>query len=133
MEEIIKELSLYRFNKAVNSLSISEKLFADSEYGYSQNRAYYALFDAIRSITAIDGFDSSKHSGVIAHFNQCYVKTGIFSQNTSNIIRLASMLREKSDYEDFYEADEEDTKEIIDSVRMFINDVSNYLKEFNVL
>lgn len=133
MEEKIKELSLYRFNKAVNSLSISEKLFAEGEYGYSQNRAYYALFDAIRSITAIDGFDSSKHSGVIAHFNQCYVKTGIFSQNTSNIIRLASMLREKSDYEDFYEPDEEDTKEIIDSVRMFINDVSNYLKEFNVL
>lgn len=133
MEEKIKELSLYRFNKAVNSLSISEKLFAEGEYGYSQNRAYYALFDAIRSITAIDEFDSSKHSGVIAHFNQCYVKTGIFSQNTSNIIRLASMLREKSDYEDFYEPDEEDTKEIIDSVRMFINDVSNYLKEFNVL
>ena len=43
------------------------------------------------------------------------------------------MLREKSDYEDFYEPDEEDTKEIIDSVRMFINDVNNYLKEFNVL
>lgn len=133
MEEKIKELSKYRFNKAMNSLSVSEKLYADGEYGYSQNRAYYALFDAIRSITAIDGFDSSKHSGVIAHFNQCYVKTGIFHQNTSNIIRLASMLREKSDYEDFYEPDEEDTKGIIESVRMFLNDVSNYLKEQNVL
>lgn len=133
MEEKIKELSKYRFNKAMNSLFVSEKLCADGEYGYSQNRAYYALFDAIRSITAIDGFDSSKHSGVIAHFNQCYVKTGIFNQNTSNIIRLASMLREKSDYEDFYEPDEEDTKGIIESVCMFLNDVSNYLKEQNVL
>ena len=133
MEEKIKELSIYRFNKATNNLSVAEKLYEDGEYGSSQNRAYYALFNAIKSITAIDGFDSSKHSGVIAHFNQCYVKTGIFSQNTSNIIRLASMLREKSDYEDFYEPDEEDTKEIIDSVRMFINDVSNYLKELNVL
>lgn len=133
MEEKIKELSIYRFEKANKSLLISEKLFADGEYGYSQNRAYYALFDAIRSITALDGFDSSKHSGIIAHFNQCYVKTSIFSSNTSNIIRLASMLREKSDYEDFYEPDKDDAREIIDSARTFLNEVGNYLKHQKVL
>ena len=133
MEEKIKELSIYRFEKANKSLLVAEKLFLDGEYGYSQNRAYYALFDAIRSITALDGFDSSKHSGIIAHFNQCYVKTNIFSPNTSNIIRLASMLREKSDYEDFYEPDKDDTKEIIDSVRTFLSEVSDYLKQQKVL
>ena len=133
MEEKIKELSIYRFDKANKSLLVAEKLFAEGEYGYSQNRAYYALFDAIRSITALDGFDSSKHSGIIAHFNQCYVKTSIFSPNTSSIIRLASMLREKSDYEDFYEPDKEDTKEIIDSVRTFLREVSNYLKQQGIL
>ena len=133
MEAEIKELSLYRFNKAQNSFGVAEKLYAGGEYGYSQNRAYYALFDAIRSITAIDGFDSSKHSGVIAHFNQCYVKTGVFKKNTSNIISLASSLREKSDYEDFYEPDKEDTEHIIGSVRDFLNDVRNYLKEKSVL
>ncbi len=133
MEAKIKELSIYRFNKAQNSFNVAEKLYEDGEYGYSQNRAYYALFDAIRSITAIDGFDSSKHSGVIAHFNQNYVKTGIFKPETSNIIRLASMLREKSDYEDFYEPDPEDTKDIIDSVRGFLEDVSGFLKDKYVL
>ena len=30
--------------------------------------------DAMRAVNALDGFDSSKHSGVIAHFNQMYVK-----------------------------------------------------------
>ena len=45
------------------------------------NRSYYAIFHAIRSVNALDGFDSSKHSGVISHFNQEYVKTGMFEKN----------------------------------------------------
>ena len=55
----------------------------------------------MRSINALDKFDSSKHSGVISHFNHYYVKTEIFPSSTSEIIRNASMLREKSDNDDF--------------------------------
>lgn len=50
-----------------------------------------------RSLTALDDFDSSKHSGVIAYFNQNYVKTGIFDKGTSKIIKSASIMREQSD------------------------------------
>ena len=128
MEGSIKELSRYRFEKAVHSLEIAGMLYGQGEFGYAQNRAYYALFDAMRSITALDGFDSSKHSGIIAYFNQNYVKTNLFSVNTSKIIRKASMLREKSDYEDFYEPDKTETKEVIELVTTFVNDVSLYLK-----
>ena len=35
MEEKIKELSIYRFEKANKSLLVAEKLFLDGEYGYS--------------------------------------------------------------------------------------------------
>ena len=38
----------------------------------------------MRAVNALDGFDSSKHSGVIAHFNQNYVKEGIFPKNIEN-------------------------------------------------
>ena len=127
MEAKVRELSRYRFNKAEKSLLISKKLFEEGEYGYSQNRAYYALFDAIRSVTVLDNFDSSKHSGIIAYFNQHYVKTGLFDQKTSAVIRLASMLREKSDYEDFYEPDGDDTQNIIESITEFLKDVKSFL------
>ena len=93
MEGSINELAKYRYEKAVHSHKIAVMLYENGEYGYAQNRAYYALFDAMRSVTALDGFDSSKHSGIIAHFNKNYVKTGIFPQNTSRIIKKASMLR----------------------------------------
>lgn len=127
MEKHIEDLSKYRFNKANDCLNIAKKLFEGGELGYAQNRAYYAVFDAIRSITVLDGFDSSKHSGIISYFNQTYVKTGIFKPEVSKIIRLASMLREKSDYEDFYIPDNQDTEQVIQMVEQFLNYVRTYL------
>ena len=47
------------------------------------NRAYYSIFYAIKAVNALDRFDSSKHSDVIAHFNQEYVKNGIFPKDLS--------------------------------------------------
>lgn len=127
MEESIKALSDYRFEKARQSLSVAIKLYEDNEFSFSQNRAYYAVFNAMRSVNAFDEFDSSKHSGVIAHFNQFYVKTGIFNSEVSSIIRRASRLREKSDYEDFYEPDESETKELLTQTTKFLSYVEEYL------
>lgn len=123
----VKELSAYRFEKARSNTAIAKTLFASEEYEVALNRAYYSAFDAMRAVNALDGFDSSKHSGVIAHFNQKYVKTGIFPPTASATIRKASMLREKSDYEDFYKADKDETADIIDRVEILLSEVEAYL------
>ena len=65
-------------------------MYEAGRYKNALNRAYYSIFHGMRAVNALDGFDSSKHSGVIAHFNQNYVKEGIFPKETSEIIRLAS-------------------------------------------
>lgn len=54
----------------------AELLMKSESYRQSINRSYYAIFHAVCAVNALDGFDSSKHSGVIAHFNQQYVKNG---------------------------------------------------------
>lgn len=77
MEGNIKDLSNYRLDKAEKNLKIARKLYKDKAYGVALNRAYYAAFDAMRAVNALDGFDSSKHSGVIAHFNLNHVKRGL--------------------------------------------------------
>lgn len=127
MEGKVKDLSLYRYEKAVKNLEIAEDLFDREVYGFALNRAYYAAFDAMRAVNALDGFDSSKHSGVISHFNNNHVKNGDFNADTSSIIRRASMMREKSDYEDFYEPDKEDTETVIKEVEEFLAAVKTFL------
>ncbi|MCI5687303.1 MAG: HEPN domain-containing protein [Emergencia sp.] len=69
-------------------------------YSSAVNRAYYAIFHALRAVTALDGFDSGKHSGVIAYFNRNYVKNGIFNKRISKNIDMSFRLREKTDYQD---------------------------------
>lgn len=134
MDEInVKELSKFRFQKALIDIESTKNLFKLNDYGTAQNRTYYSLFDAIRAVNALDGFDSSKHSGVIAHFNQEYVKTKIFPPETSIIIKKISTLREKSDYEDFYKPNRKDTSEGINNVEIFLKNVENYLKTKSVI
>ena len=124
----IKDLSKYRFGKARSNITIAKTLYESGNYGFALNRAYYSAFDAMRAVNALDGFDSSKHSGVIAHFNQEYVKNGQFPPTTSAIIRKASRLREKSDHEDFYEPDKEETADTIAKVEIFLKDTEDYLR-----
>lgn len=73
------------------------------------------------------------NSGVIAHFNQEYVKTGVFEKGASKIIRNASELREQADYEDFYEATQEEASDVFMQASQFILEVECYLHSKSIL
>ena len=64
MEGSIKELVGHRISRAEEDLATSKLLLDDGSYRISLNRSYYAIFHAIRAVNTLDGFDSSKHSGV---------------------------------------------------------------------
>ena len=102
MESSMIQLSQYRFSRAKEVLRDAETLLNQDSFSSSVNRSYYAIFHALRAVTALDGFDSSKHSGVIAYINREYVKTGIFEKRLSKILDTAFRLREKADYDDFF-------------------------------
>ncbi|MGN0983055.1 MAG: HEPN domain-containing protein [Candidatus Limivicinus sp.] len=129
----LRVLSAHRFGRAKEELQTAELLLKNRNFRSSINRSYYAIFHAIRAVNALDGFDSSKHSGVIAHFNQEYVKTGMFDKGVAKIIRHASELREQADYEDFYEATQEEAAEVFEQASQFISSVGSYLQRESIL
>lgn len=104
MERSVKDLSKYRYLCCNEALEDAKIMYDAGRYKNAINRAYYAIFHGLRAVNALDGFDSSKHSGVISHFNQNYVKSGIFPKEVSRLIKLASEKREEADYLDFYVA-----------------------------
>lgn len=106
MEGRLIELSKYRYERAEESLKDAELLFFEMRYGSAVNRAYYAIFHALRAVTALDGFDSGKHSGVIAYFNRNYVK---------------------ADYQDFVMISREMAEEQINKAREVLEEVKPYL------
>jgi uncharacterized protein (UPF0332 family) len=96
------DLAKYRLARAKEDLETAVDNLENGKYRASVNRSYYAVFHSIRAITALNHFDSSKHSGVIAFFNQNYVKPGVFDKELSKMIDSCYRLREKADYDDFY-------------------------------
>ena len=127
MDSSMIELSKYRFGVAQEDLDASRVLLHDRKYKPSINRSYYAIFHALRAVTALDGFDSRKHSGVIAYFNKTYVKEGIFDKKASKIIDKAFRIREKADYQDFFVASEKDAESQILDAEELIEMVRKYL------
>ena len=56
MEGSVIDLSKYRYQSAVEDLAAAKTLLNAEQYKASVNRSYYALFHALRAVTALDGF-----------------------------------------------------------------------------
>ena len=63
MEGSLEELAGYRMDRAKEMLVAARENLEIGQYKTSLNRSYYAIFHAMN---ILKGFDSSKHSGVIA-------------------------------------------------------------------
>ncbi len=133
MEERVVELSKYRFETALENLEDARLMFNNGRYKNALNRAYYSIFHAIRAVNTLEGFDSSKHSGVIAFFNQTYVKEDVFSREMSKIIKQAYDNREKADYLDFYVASKDEAEKQIRRAEEFTEVIKEYLSIQGVL
>lgn len=129
MQPDIKTLSRYRMNRAKEDLAAAVSNHDAGFYKVAVNRSYYAIFHAIRAVNILDGFDASKHSSVIAHFNQFYVHEGKFDRNTYKLIDSVYRIREKCDYSDFFIASKEDSENQIVNAMKFITSVEKFLEQ----
>ena len=74
-------LSKYRFEQAERCLRSAKLLLEDDDYRGAANRSYYSIYNAIRSIFALDGVEFKRHSGNISHFRKEYIQTGVFDKD----------------------------------------------------
>ena len=123
MEGSLKELAGYRMDRAKEMLVAARENLEIEQYKTSLNRSYYAIFHAMRAMNILKGFDSSKHSGVIAFFNKEYLKENILDRNLSIVIKNSAFLREKSDYDDFYIASKQEAEKQLEEAERFLDAV----------
>ena len=129
MQLDVKTLSEYRLNHAREDLKAAISNHQAGFYKAAINRSYYAIFHAIRAVNILDGFDASKHSSVIAHFNQFYVHERKFERDIYKLIDSAYRIREKCDYSDFFIASKEDSENQIKNAQKFVMQVEAFLKK----
>ncbi len=128
MENGVKVLSEYRFERAKEMLDAARQNLNINQYRTSLNRSYYAVFHAMRAVNILNGYDSSKHSGVIAYFNKNFLKENKLDRNLYKIIKDSSYLREKSDYDDFFVIGRQETERQLENAEIFVKAVGDYLR-----
>ena len=99
------EISKVRMDHAKECLQDAKLLLAGESYRSAANRAYYAIFHAMRAVLAL----MKHHSGIISEFRKRYIKTGVMDASLSGLISELSDVREGSDYNDFFIVSKADT------------------------
>ena len=131
MQPSEKDLSNYRLDRAKEDIRTAQINIENGLYKGAINRSYYAIFHAIRAVNVLDGFDASKHSSVIAHFNQYHVHPGDFEKGIYKIIDSAYRIREKCDYSDFFIVSKEDALEQYEKAAKFLESVEKFLEMYD--
>ena len=123
-----KDLIRYRLETAEEMLKDARVL---KEHGGSPisivNRAYYSVFYATLALLVTEDVEPSKHSGVLAKFDELFVRQGIFPKEMSRMLHRAFDMRQAGDYQKSRVITEEQALEILASAEKFIKAIKEKL------
>ncbi len=125
MDEMKKNLSIYRLNLAKETLANAKLSFDNHFYRDCINRSYYAAFYAIKAILALEGIDFKRHKDAVGYFNKNYVATGEIPGEIGKRLGRLKTIREESDYSDFFVASQDDSQSQYESAVLIYEAVKN--------
>jgi uncharacterized protein (UPF0332 family) len=124
-----RDLSKYRISLAEETLANAKLGLENRFYRDSINRSYYAAFYAIKAVLATENIDFKRHKDAVGYFNKTYVATDKFPRELGKRLGRLKMVREESDYSDFFMASQEDAMKQYETARMVIDAVKAFLEE----
>lgn len=128
MDKEMRELIKYRYDRAGETLEVAKELFGNGKFKDANNRSYYAAYYAMRAVYTLQGKDFKKHKTLLAEFNKEFVATEIFPRTIGRKISMLALVREQSDYNDFYIASSAESQQQVEIAEELIKLVAEYLK-----
>ena len=113
-------LARHRLARAHVALEEADLLASAGRSSGALNRIYYAAFYAARALLALKRIDSSRHSGVIALFQEHFVKSGVVPADVARALPQAFARRQRSDYDDFADVDADEVNVLREHVERFV-------------
>ena len=126
-DSFVRDYSLRRLEKSIDDLDTANITFTAGKYNAAVNRAYYAVYHAIRLVLALDNVERSKHSGNISYFREHYLATNIFDRSFSETITNAESLRNEADYKDMRIISADEAQDIINKANAFVKVIKEYI------
>ena len=125
-----QELVQYRMERARITFKDARSLFSqESSPASVVNRAYYSMFYAALALLATVGQQTSKHQGVLALFDQYFIKTKILPIEMGKFLHKAFDMRQTGDYEEEAELTRDDAQKSLEFAEKFIRSAEEKLSE----
>ena len=113
--------------KAQRSVAAAERLLRDGDFDFAVSRAYYAMFYAAQGMLLNREIRRSKHSGVIAAFQETFVQTGEVDGRFFHLLRDGFEDRAEGDY-GFAVISREQAEASLEASRQFVAEMTKRLQ-----
>ena len=126
-------LAKIRFDRAKELLEESKELLEKGAYKSANNRAFYAIEKSIKALLATELTEVATHNGALKQFNFAFIYKGdgTFSPEDYQKIARAEQIRNASDYDDFYLASKEETRQQVENAGYIVAKVEAYILGLN--
>ena len=133
MQNKDRDLTNYRLSLAKETLANAKLCLDHKFYRDCINRSYYVAFYAIKAILATERIDFKRHKDAVAYFNKTYVASERFPRELGKRLGRIKMMREESDYSDFFIVSEEDARKQYETAEYIVYEIEEYLKKKEIM
>ncbi|MDE6750634.1 MAG: HEPN domain-containing protein [Lachnospiraceae bacterium] len=131
-KEYYDVLAKVRLKRAGELLEEAVGLLERDSYKSANNRAFYAIEKGIKALLAMKQIEVTTHNGGLKQFNYCFIYNGdgTFTPEDYQKIASAEQIRNASDYDDFYVASKEETRQLVENAKYIVEKIGSYIETF---
>lgn len=130
MNDFIKEDYIqYRLKSARDTLKAAKLLADNSLWNSAINRLYYSCYYAISALIYKYDLNAKSHGGLKHQFTLHFIKSGLIEKDIAKIYTRLFDWRQKGDYDDFDDFNEEKTLPLFKPVETLIDKIQKLIED----
>lgn len=123
-----QDLINYRLKRAKETLEDAVILSENEKWNSAINRLYYSAYYAVMALLLKYDFHPTTHNGAKHHFSEHFVRTGIISRDLGKLYSQLFAWRQKGDYDDLFDFDQEKVLPYFKPVEELINTIVTLIR-----
>jgi len=124
-----EDLIQYRITRAKDTLDDAQILADNEKWNSAINRLYYAAYYAVIALLLNSDLKPTTHNGAKSNFSEYFVKTGKIDKEFGLIFSQLFTWRQKGDYDDLFDFQEEKVLPYFEPVKKLILEVERLIAE----
>lgn len=119
----------YRFKRAEDAFEDALILIKNKKWNSAINRLYYSSFYAVSALLLKHNINPQTHEGTRSQFSLNFIKNGTIEVRHGKFYSKISDYRQKGDYGDLYDYDEDTVSPLVGEVQDFLQELKKHILE----